>query len=289
MSHKHGERDGSVEVAFDVRKPSGLVEFLGLLDGLGGFGNKLSGLFGWTCPACGTSNKDTAIIEPNQSVLMQWSCHECSQAMLVRFLARPSTDWITQHAVAITGNAMCHMADGASTSECATRRTKRPTTSSQRMFAWIAVPALAAVICLGLADMRRTGSSLASPSGEQGPQASTSYAWLGGHWVSDDLSDALYFGYVNSARRSGTYTRVSRTGRPTDIVRFQIVHEETTDDKLVLREVAGPGDPMPSESGSPNAILYISRQGTSMIRMTTQQGEPVLTVYRQVDREVPGS
>lgn len=289
MSHRNGEQDELIEVAFDVRNPPGLVEFRGLLDGLAGFGNKLSGLFGWACPACGTSNRDTAVIEPNQSALAQWSCHECSQAMLVRFLARPATDWITQHAAAITGNAMCHMADGASTSEWATRRNKRPTTSSQRVFAWIAVPALAAVICLGLADMRRTGSSLASPNGQQGPQASASYAWLGGHWVSDDMSDALYFGYVNSARRSGTYTRVSRTGRPTDIVRFQIVHEETTDDKLVLKEVDGPNDPMDPESVDQNAILYISRQGTSMIRMTTQQGEPVLTVYRQVDREVPGS
>lgn len=285
MSHRHGEYDGSVEVAFDVRKPSGPIEFLGLLDGLGGFGNKLSGLFGWVCQACGTSNKDTAVIEPNQSLLMQWSCHQCSQAMLVRFLARPSTDWITQHAVAITGNAMCHMANGASTSECATRLNKRPARSSQRVFAWITVPALAAVIFLGLADMRRTGSSSASPSSERVGHASASYAWLGGHWVSEDMSDALYFGYVNPAKRSGTYTRVSRSGRPTDIVRFEIVHEETTDDRLVLRELDGPQDPMAPESVCANAILYIARQGTLMIRMTTQDSEPVLTVYRLADQE----
>ena len=289
MSHRHGEYDGSVEVAFDVRKPSGPVEFLGLLDGLGGFGNKLSGLFGWVCPACGTSNKDTAVIEPNQSLLMQWSCNHCSQAMFIRFLARPATDWITQHAVAITGKALCHMADGPPTPEYATRQGKRPTRSSQRVFAWITVPALAAVIFLGLADMRRAGSSLASLGGEGGRHASASYAWLGGHWVSDDMSDALYFGYVNPARRSGTYTRVSRSGRPTDIVRFEIVHEETTDDRLVLRELDGPQDPTAPESVCPNAILYIARQGTLMMRMTTQQGEPVLTVYRLVDKERPDS
>ncbi len=289
MSHKRGANDGLVEVAFDVRKPSGPVEFLGLLDGLGGFGNKLSGLFGWVCQACGTSNRDTAVIEPHQSLLMQWSCNRCSQEMFVRFLARPATDWITQHAVAITGKALCQMADGARIPECVTRRDRQPRISSQRVFAWIAVPALAAVILLGLTNMKRIRSSFASPRGERGRRAPTSYGWLGGHWVREDLKDALYFGYMNPARRSGTYTRVSRSGRPIDIVRFEIVHEETTDDRLVLRELDGPQDPAAPESLGPNAILYISRHGTSMIRMTTHRGEPVLAVYRHMDKEPPDS
>jgi hypothetical protein len=94
---------------------------------------------------------------------------------------------------------------------------------------------------------------------------------------------------MNPTTHSGAYTRVAGDGSPPCIVRVEIVHEETTDDRLVLKELDAPQDPMASEPDHTNAILYIARGGTSMIRMTTRQGEPVLAVYRRVDKQPAGS
>ena len=235
MSHEQGNHDGLTEVTFDVSKPSGQVEFLGLLDGLAGFGNKLSGLFGWTCHACGTVNRDTAAIEPLQSSLVQWSCKQCSQALVVRFLARSGGDWIAQHSLAITGKAFCHQAEEPpEEGPCVRKKSAR---SGQRTFAWITVPALAAVILLGISDMRRIRSSRASTDRQRREHSATSYAWLGGYWAGEDPNDRIFFGYMNPTADTGAYTRVARDGSPPRIVRVEIVHEETTDDRLVLQEL----------------------------------------------------
>jgi len=280
MSHENGSEKGPVEVLFDIAKPSGPIEFLGLMEGRDGPGRGLSGLFSWTCPACNASNRDVTAVESQRPFLTEWSCKLCSQPMLVRFQARAAAEWTAQHALAMAGTTLSRPAGEAGPCADITGGSKQRRNCGQRIFGWIAVPALAAIIVLGVSDQMPIRSSSASSGREVRQGSSFSYAWLGGYWVNERSNDTLYFGYVNPAAQCGTYTRVARDGRPARIVRFQIVHEEATDERLVLRERDEPQGAAPSDPTGSDAILYISRHGTSMVRMTMHQGEPVLTAYR---------
>jgi hypothetical protein len=279
MSHEHGSRHGPSEVVFDVREPSGPVEFLGLLEGRGDPENRLSGLFVWTCPACAAVNKDIAVIRPNQAFRVEWSCKLCSQVMVVQCKARAAAEWVAQHARAITGN---DPADEKGPLQYVVQPRPRTRSPSQKVFAWITVPTLAGIIFLGLIDARRTASSTASPGSKQEHRSPMSYSWLGRFWISKDQDDVLFFGYVNPTAHTGTYTRVARHGRPARMVRFQIVNDDGTDERFVLREVAESLNDAAPPSSDSDAILYISRRGDSMVRMTTRQGELTVMPYDHV-------
>lgn len=184
----------------------------------------------------------------------------------------------------ITGKALCRLADTADSPERNPGPRRQSSAPNQRLFAWIAIPILAVLIALGLADLRRLRPSLAYPGGREQRRPPLSYSWLGGYWIDENADDVLCFGYVNPTAHGGAYTRISRDGAPARIVRFQIVHEEATDARLVLRELDESPQSAVQQSDGSNAILYISRGGTSMIRMTTHQREPVLTTYRHMDK-----
>ncbi len=284
MADKDDSRDTPAEYIFDIVKPSGHVEFCGFIDGFVGSANSLAGLFEWTCSACNASNHDAVVIEPNQSFLAEWSCNHCDEVTLVRFRARPTTDWIAQHALAITGKALCRLAEKEPPSESPSRPRGQSLRPSQRMFAWVTVPLLAVMIILGLMDLRRIRTSSAYPHGAPNRHSVLSYLWLRGHWISESSGDVLTFGYLDPAARYGTYTRAAREGRPAHVVRFEIIHEETTDGRLVLRESnESPPSATPQGDGK-NAILYITRHSNSMIRMTTSRGKPVLTTYYRTSK-----
>jgi len=284
MSHEHGSRDTPAEVLFDIARPSGPLEFMGLLEGLGGSRGKLVGLFNWTCAACGAGNQDTAVIASFQSFLVEWSCSGCDARIVVRFRARSTSDWVAKHALAITGKALCRLADREGPPERPAHLRRKRSKPSQKVFAWIVLPILVILIGLGLTDFRRIRSSLANRDAGRPSGSRQSYSWLGGYWISENSEDVLFFGYMNPAAQCGAYTRVPRDGGPTQIVRFQIVHDEATDDRLVLRELGGSAPSTEQDPGGSGAILYLSRHGTSLIRMTTRQGQPILTNYHHMDR-----
>lgn len=279
MVDKNNSRTTPAEYIFDIAKPSGPVEFCGFIDGLTRSENSLAGLFKWTCRACGTPNHDAAVIQPNQSFLAEWSCNHCDDTTLVRFHARPTTDWVAQHALAITGKALCHLAEKESPYVMPAHLRKQFSKPGQKMFAWTTIPLLAVIIVMGSMDIRRIQISSAHPQDGPGRTSGISYSWLGGLWVSENHDDMLTFGYMNPTAGRGAYTRAARDGRPSQIVRLEIVHEETTDGRLVLRELRdAPDSATPQDKGS-NPILYVTRQSDSMIRMTTDPGKPLMTAY----------
>lgn len=279
MADEQNNQDMPAECMFDITKPPEQVEFLGFIDGLVGSGNNLSGLFEWTCSACGTSNHDAALIEPNQSFLAEWSCNHCDHAMLVRFRARPIADWIAQHALAITGRALCGLAEkGGASDQPDAPRTQSPR-SSQKLFACIVVPLLGILIAVASTDLVRLHASSAYSLGAPDSQSMASYSWLGGYWICENPNDTICFVYMNPAEHCGAYTRPSRDDHPGEIVRFEIVQAETTNNRLVLRELnASPG------TDGPLAILRITRSENSLVRITTNRGESTLATYYRSNR-----
>lgn len=278
MSQKNGSHARPSQVVFDVREPSGPVSFLGLVEGRGDPENRLSGLFAWTCPACKTVHKETTVIQPNKAFGVEWSCRSCARTLTVRCKARASSEWIAQHACAVGGHDRAE--DHGSLPYVI--RSRPPTRhTSQRIFAWVAIPALAGIIALGLMDARRVPSSSASTSrGQDGP-APVSYAWLGGFWVSKARDDALFFSYLNPTADTGTYVRLPRRGRPGGLVRFRIVEGDGRDETIIFRETAEPLNATASPSAD-DPILYISRRSDSMVRMVTRQGDLTVTPYDHV-------
>ena len=110
--HKTDTYDGLIELAFDIAKTSGQITFLGLLDRADASGNTLVGLFDWTCQACGAVSQDTVALKPQEEFLAKWPCRSCSRVTLVRFRARAGAEWIAQHTLAVTGNALHIPAEG---------------------------------------------------------------------------------------------------------------------------------------------------------------------------------
>jgi hypothetical protein len=254
------------------------VEFLGLVEGRGDPENRLSGLFAWTCPACGAVHQETAVIQPNRTFEVEWSCRSCARTITVRCKARASTEWIAQHASAVAGH---DWADEQGPRQYVIQPRRPARRTNQRTFACIAIPALAGVILLGLMSARRIPSSSASTSCDQDSGAPVSYSWLGGYWVSKTRDDVLFFSYMNPTARGGAYVRLARRGQPGGLVRFQIVTDDGMDERLVLRETAEPPNAAASRSAD-EAILYVSRRSNSMIRTTSCQGELIVTPYDHV-------
>ena len=282
------DHNDSSEVVFDITNPIEGIKFLGLLDHSGESGNKLTGLFDWQCPQCGVPNRDAVIVEPEQAFLSRWLCRQCEKAMIVRFRARGSAEWVAEHTLAITGKALCHLAeDELAFDGIATERLVRGR-GSQRLFAWIAVPALIALVFLGLSDMRRFSDLSASPQkGGLEPVQSTALSQLPGQWLREDGQDRLYFGHIDAVSLRSTYVHFSQNRRPGDLVWFDVIHIDPGGEKLVVRLWSEPPDGakanMTHATGISEATLYIPLNGNSLTWIDIQGGKPILNVYHRVN------
>ncbi|NLZ06444.1 MAG: hypothetical protein GXY19_14845 [Phycisphaerae bacterium] len=274
------------ERAFDVKKPPEDVTFLGLLDGLGDSGHRLTALFDWKCRECGQVNRDAVVVEPQQGFLARWSCGGCAEVTVLRFRARASADWIAEHTLAVTGSAFCHLAESEPVADTWIGAS-RHTAVSQRLFALIAIPALAALVLLGLSDLRRLASLSASPLwGEPGTRGSTVLSRLPGSWRSEDGRDELYVSHVDEASQMGTYIRFSENRRPGDCVRFAVVQEESNREQLVIRQwrvLSGISHTGISAVAEGKATLCIPLNGKSLTWTDSHGGRPTLKVYHRAN------
>lgn len=282
------DHNESSAVVFDITKPIEGIKFIGLLDHSGGAGNKLTGLFDWECRKCGTLNRDAVIVDPEQAFLSRWLCRHCEKATIVRFRARGSAEWVAEHTLAITGKALCHLAeDELAADAVATERPVRRR-GSQRLFAWITVPALVALVILGLSDMRRLSDlSASSAKSQRGPHQSGALSRLPGRWVSEDGKDRLYFGHIDAVSRRGTYVHFFQNRRPGDLVWFDVIHEDPRGEKLVIRLWSEPPDVakanLSHKTGISEPTLYLPLRGGSLTWIDIQEGKPILNVYHRVN------
>lgn len=286
MAEPPTDSSESREVVFDIKNPPEDVTFLGLLDGLGGPGNRLTALFDWRCQKCGQINRDAVVVEPRQGFLSRWSCSNCANVTVLRFRAHASAEWIAEHTLAVTGSALCHLAESKSVADCSSRGAGRRTGVSQRLFALIAVPALMAIVLLGLSDLRRLTGLSASPL-EAGPgtRGSTMLSRLPGSWESEDGRDQLYVGHVDEVSQMGTYIRFSENRRPGDYVRFAVVHEDPEGEQLIIRQwkvLSGTPQTGVSTAAEGEATLRIPLHGESLTWINAPGTRPVLKVYRRV-------
>ena len=282
------DHNESSEVVFDIINPVEGIKFLGLLDHSGEPGNRLTGLFDWQCQRCGSLNRDAVIVDPEQAFISRWLCRHCEKAMIVRFRARGSIEWVAEHTLAITGKALCHLTEEEFAADAAAIEHSVRRRASQRLFAWIAVPALIALVLLGLSDMPRLSDALASPTkSERGLHQSGALSRLPGQWVSEDGKDRLYFGHIDAVSRRGTYVRFFQDRRPGDLFWFDVIHEDPREEKLVIRlwseHPDGAKANVSHETGSSGPTLYIPQQGGSLTWIDIEEGKPVLNVYRRVD------
>jgi hypothetical protein len=275
-----------VELAFDITRPSEQIRFLGLLDRLRESDNELTGLFDWTCPACGAGNRDAAILRPEQTFSAKWSCDSCSQTTVVRFHARASAEWVAQHTIAVTGTSFEPSAvEGLLPAYLSGRR--RPP-RNQAVFAWIAIPALLAVIGMELLDVRRVSPSSAStPRVEQEHRtstASTPSTRIVGYWASEEKNQVVHFSPIDPVKHTGTYTVVSRHDGQASIVNFRVVQEEASGEQLVIRGESGIESPEFGNrrllTDASDVTLYIPRDAKILKWVDVEAGGPKTTVYR---------
>ena len=283
---------GSGEVIFDITKPGEGVTFLGLLDPANEPGNKLTGLFDWQCRECGAVNRDAVIVEPQQAFLAHWLCSGCEQTLVMRFRARSSAEWVAEHTLAVTGQALCHLAEDEFVADAEATGQGRRTSGNQRVFAWIAVPALVALVFLGLSDMRRLSGSSAAPTAG----AHARYEWaalsrLSGLWLSESDEDRLYFGHIDAASRRGTYVHFVGGRHPGKRMRFEVIHADPRGEQLVVRQWGEPPTGAKAQ-GSPagsgvEASIHIPLAGRSLTWIDMEGDRPVLKVYHRVVKAAP--
>jgi len=277
------KQDAPVELVFDIAKPSEQIKFLGLLNRISESGNELTGLFTWTCQACGKTSRDAVILRPQQAFHAKWSCHHCSQTTIVRFLARASTEWIVQHMTVVAGQTV--PSDRGRTPTVTARRKQSPRRGGQMVFAWIAVPALVGIIVIGLLDVQRVRHSLASvtPADNTQQQQAAPIAPFVGSWVSEKKDHVVHFGPVDPISGTGTYTVVWRGGGEVETAGFRVVRGEAEGDQFVVVEPNGqPGEQTTDAdptSTRPGVTFYVPTDGRTVIRVDIRQGKSVTSVY----------
>lgn len=273
------------EVAFDIKKPPEDITFLGLLDGLGGSAGRLTALFDWRCQECGEVNRDAVVVEPQQGFLARWSCRSCAKVTVLRFRARASAEWIAEHTLAVTGSALCHLAESEPVAG-AGNEAGRHTAVHQRLFALIAVPGLMAIVLFGLSDLRRlTGLSASPLEAEPETRGSTALSRLPGSWESEDGRDQLYVSHVDETSQMGTYIRFSENRRPGDYVRFAVIHEDPEREQIVIRQwrvLSSTSQTGLSTVVEGEATLRIPFDGQSLTWINARGTRPILKVYHRV-------
>lgn len=273
--HEPSGHERVIDLAFDIANPSPGIRFLGLVDNNDIPGHTLTGLFDWTCHACGAVSRDTVVVMPQQEFPAEWSCSGCSRATRVQFRARAGAEWITQHTLAVAGGAR----EGIGP--------QRAHKDRRKTLVWLAILVLAAGILMGGLNLRRLSLSSASPQEEGSLSKSTPSGRLPGCWVSQTGDHAVYFSLVDPTSREGTYTVVSRNDRQAHTVRFKVVTEEPAGEQLVIRVESGDLSKESLTGADPDAdhadvTLCIPVHGQSMTRISICDGEPVMTVYRKV-------
>jgi len=275
-----------VELAFDITRPSEQIRFLGLLDRLRESDNELTGLFDWTCPACGATNRDAVILRPQQAFLATWSCDSCSLTTVVRFHARAGAEWVVQHTVAVTGTSFDASAAQGLIPPCLAGRRRPP--RNQKILAWIAIPALLAAIGMELLDVRRVAPSSASTQRVEQElrtsASSTPSTRVVGYWLSEEKNQVVHFTPIDPVKHTGTYTVVSRRDGQASIVNFRVVQEEAAGEQLVIRGKSGIQNPefgnrrLPTEAS--DVTLYIPRDAKILKWVDVEAGGPKTTIYR---------
>lgn len=266
------------ELVFDVTKPVEGVEFLGLLDRTSEPGNKLTGLFDWQCRGCATPNRDATVVEPQQAFLSRWVCRQCERVTIVRFRARPSADWVAGHALAITGKALCHLAENELMADAAVTEHRTQKQANQRLFAWIVIPALLALIMLGLSDIRRLAhSSAAIEARRQLTPPAGALSRLLGSWVSEEGAHRLTFTHIDPVSLKGAGVQFSGNHRPGDRFWFDVTHQDARGEQLDIR-------PWREDLGhAPEVSLYIPSKGRTLTWIDIESAKPIFRVYRRVD------
>jgi len=285
MSDEARKCDMPIEITFDVMEASENITFLGFVDAPRGSDSELGGLFDWKCRACGSANRDILTFKPQQVFLTRWQCPHCAQVTLATFRSRAMAEWVSQHTLATTGKAFCDLARDDPVAQLCGRDNTRARTRGQRLFAWIAVPALVGIIVLGLGDWRRLKSCSAFGLGggrEQIPSAPS--VRLKGYWFSQEEGRVLCFTHVDLASGLGKYTVISRNGGPSGEVHFEVVSEEATGDRVVIKAIDGSLDR--SMADTPEATLYVDEQKGSLIWADIRQGKPVIIVYRRAGKNM---
>jgi len=272
-----------IEITFDVMEASENITFLGFVDAPRGSDSELKGLFDWKCRACGSANRDILTCKPQQVLLIRWRCPHCSQVTLVTFRSRAMAEWVSQHTLATTGKAFCDLAQDDPFAQICGVDNTRAWRRGQRLFAWIAVPALVGIILLGLGDWRRLQPcSALGRAGVRKQTASTPSARLKGYWFSQAEGRVLCFTHVDLASGLGKYTVISRNGGPSGEVHFEVVHEEQTGDRVVIRTIDRDRDG--SMADTPEATLYVDKHNGSLIWADIRQGKPVIVVYHRAGK-----
>lgn len=299
MPHEQSDYDVPIELVFDITKTSGQMKFLGLSQKSDESDNELVGLFDWTCQACRTVSRDTVVLKRHQVFFARWTCSSCSRVTLVRFRARAVAEWIAQHTAAVTGTPIAVRDQDNRGAICVVCGGRHPGRGRQMTFAWIAVPALAVIILLGLLDVRRVRHSSAAPqasedstsSGTRQQQSSrTPSARIVGYWVSASKDHVMHFGPVDPVLHEGAYIIVRRGGKQPELVRFKVVHEDTAGEQIVIRKEKTGGDKLVIQqtgaeityrlqSEAAEVTLNVAHDGKSMTRVEVRDGEPTMTVY----------
>ncbi|MBN2128028.1 MAG: hypothetical protein JW741_00965 [Sedimentisphaerales bacterium] len=278
-----------IEVTFDVMGASDGITFSGFVDAPRGSDCELEGLFDWTCEGCGSSNREVLMLKPQQAFLTRWRCRHCSQVTVVKFRSRAMAEWVAQHTLATTGKAFCELAENDSVLQPCGRDYTRARRRGQRLFAWIAVPALVGIIALGLGDWRRLKSCSAFALGGRREQTTAGpFVRLRGYWFSQAAGRVLCFTHVDPLSGLGKYTVVSRNGGPSGEVHFEVIHEEATGDRVIIRAIDGGRDGTVARAGGgpgpSEATLYIEKQNGSLIWAEVRQGKPAVVVYQRAGK-----
>jgi hypothetical protein len=277
-ANDHNELD---EVVFDVTKPPEGVTFVGLLDKPGEPGRQLTGLFDWDCSKCRSRNRDVAMIEPEQAFLSRWLCRRCGVPTVVRFQARPSVEWVAEHTRAVTGAALCHLIEGEPVPVSPPLRRR----GGQRIFAWIAIPALVAIVAVGLSDLRSvSGPSTASALSSRTSRNSAILSRLSGQWIRGRGSDLLCFIHMDEVAQRGTYVYFPGGRRPGLCVRFDIVDEDVEEKQVIIRPRSEPSQGATARpTVTSEATIHIPEHGKSLTWIEIHNGVPRLEVYNRVE------
>lgn len=275
----------SPEIIFDIAKPKDGVDFLGLQGCPGSSTDEMVALFNWRCAECGASNSDTVTVKPQQAFLSRWVCNQCGKAKLARFLARPATEWIVQHNLAITGAAFRHRTqEGVSVVDPFTKGWF-PRRASQRLFAGVAIPALVLLIGLALSGGGRLSGLSAFPSRNSQTSSPEAVLRLLGYWQSEAGDSTLYFDWADVVSGQFEYTYFSASDREGRRFRSDIVYLDPKGEQLII----GQSPRVPDRASGQNrsmtseAIIHVTAQAESLTWIDLGEGKPTVKVYRRVD------
>jgi hypothetical protein len=158
----------------------------------------------------------------------------------------------------------------------------------QGAFAWIAVPALVALILLSLSESYGPAASTAAP-GETAavPYQSVALPRLPGKWASADKGHLLCFVHVDPIAMSGTYVQFPEGCPPGRRVRFEVIHEDPKGDRLIIKrwseDLKGAKTRASNGTGALDVSIYIPPGGHSLTWIEIREGRPVLKVHERVD------